>query len=176
MSRKRGNGEGSIYPVRDKAGKVTGYRAAYYVHTASGPKRRYLSGKRREDVRDKLTKSLGDRADGLIFDAGTLKVGEYLDRWLRDVSDTVRDSTYQRYEYAIHPHIKPALGGINLKDLSPVQLRWFYRECLDKGLAPATVHKLHVVLHKALVAAVKDGLVPRNPRPGSSYRGIPGRR
>jgi integrase len=162
MTRKRGNGEGSIYPVRDNKGRVTGYRGCYWVHATSGPKRRYLSGKRREDVAEKLAKALANRADGLVFDAGTLTVGEYLDRWLKDVRDTVRQSTYQGYEYAIRPHIGPALGRIKLKDLSPAHVRWFYRDCLDSGLAPATVHKLHVVLHKALNAAVADGLVPRN--------------
>ena len=162
MARKRGNGEGSIYPVKDKSGRVTGYRGSYWVHTTSGPKRRYLSGKRREDVADKLAKALANRADGFVFDAGTLTLGEYLDRWLKDVLGTVRQSTYQGYEYAIRPHIKPALGRIKLKDLSPAHARWFYRDRLDSGLAPATVHKLHVVLHKALKAAVADGLVPRN--------------
>ena len=166
MPRKRGNGEGSIYPVRGKDGKVKGYRAAYVVHTTDGPKRRYLSGKRREDVRDKLAKALSNRAEGLVFDVGTLTVGEYLDRWLKDVRDTVRESTYQRYGYAIEPHMKPALGRIKLKDLKPAQARWFYRERLDSGLAPATVHKLHVVLHKALRAAVADGLIPRNAAAG----------
>ena len=61
---KRGNGEGSIYPVRGQDGKVKGYRAAYVVHTAKGPRRRYLSGKRREDVRDKLAKALSDQVAG----------------------------------------------------------------------------------------------------------------
>jgi integrase len=166
MSRKRGNGEGSIYPVKDKNGKVKGYRAAYVVHTAAGMKRRYLSGKRREDVRDKLAKALSDRAEGLVFDAGALTVGEFLDRWLRDMRNTVRTSTHERYSYAIGPHIKPALGRIKLKDLNPAQVRWFYRERLDFGLAPATVHKLHIVLHKALNAAVADGLIPRNAATG----------
>jgi integrase len=159
---RRGNGEGSIYPVRDKNGKVKGYRGAYIVHTAEGPKRRYISGKKREDVAEKLAKALSNRADGLVFDAGSLTVGEYLDRWLKDVRDTVRQSTYEGYEYAIRPHIRPALGRIKLKDLNPAQVRWFYRDRLDSGLAPATVHKLHVILHKALKAAVADGLIPRN--------------
>jgi integrase len=162
MSRKRANGEGSIYPVKNKNGRVVGYRGCYWVHTSDGPKRRYLSGKRREEVADKLAKALANRADGFVFDAGTLTVGEYLDRWLKDVRDTVRQSTYQGYEYAIRPHIRPALGRIKLKDLSPAHARWFYRDRLDSGLAPATVHKLHVVLHKAMKAAVADGLVPRN--------------
>src|SRR3712207_4812725 len=98
---KRGNGEGSIYPVRGKDGKVKGYRAAYVVHTAEGPKRRYLSGKRREDVRDKLARALSDRVEGIVSDAGTLTVGEYLDRWLKDVKDTVRESTYERHDQLV---------------------------------------------------------------------------
>src|SRR5215211_6545484 len=98
---KRGNGEGSIYPVRGKDGKVKGYRAAYVVHTAEGIKRRYLSGKKREDVRDKLAKALSDRVDGLVIDAGSLIVGEYLDRWLKDVMGTVRGSTYERNEQLV---------------------------------------------------------------------------
>lgn len=163
---KRGNGEGSIYPYKNKAGKVIGYRGSYWIHTAEGPKRRYISGKKREDVRDKLAKALSDRADGLVFEVGTMTVGEYLDRWLGDVRDTVRKSTHEGYEYAVRPHIKPALGRIKLKDLNPAQIRWFYRDRLDFGLAPATVHKQHVVLHKALKAAVADGLIPRNAAAG----------
>src|SRR5215216_2372133 len=159
---RRGNGEGSIYPVRDKNGKIKGYRGAYIVHTAKGPKRKYLSGKKREHVADKLSKALSDRADGFVFDAGAMTVGEYLDRWLKDIQDTVRQSTYERYEYAIRPHIRPALGNIKLKDLTPAHVRWFYRDRLDSGLAPATVHKMHVVLQKALTQAVSDGLIPRN--------------
>jgi len=159
---KRGNGEGSVYPVKDKAGRVKGYRGSYWVRTADGPKRRYVSGKKREDVRDKLARALSDRLGGLVFDAGTLTVGEYLDRWMRDVEGTVRESTHQRYGYAVGPHVKPALGSIKLKDLNPAQVRWFYRNRLDSGLSPASVHKLHVVLHKALKAAVSDGLIPRN--------------
>jgi integrase len=159
---KRGNGEGSVYPVKDKAGRVKGYRGSYWVRTADGPKRRYVSGKKREDVRDKLARALSDRLGGLVFDAGTLTVGEYLDRWMRDVEGTVRESTHQRYEYAVGPHVKPALGSIKLKDLNPAQVRWFYRDRLDSGLSPASVHKLQVVLHKALKAAVSDGLIPRN--------------
>jgi integrase len=161
VARKRGNGEGSIYEHK-KNGKRIGYRGAYTVHTAKGTKRCYVSGKTREEVRKKLTRVMADRDGGLVFDSGGLTVGEYLDRWLRDVRDTVRQSTHERYGYAIGPHIKLDLGHIKLKDLTPVQVRWFYRQRLDSGLAPATVHKLHVVLHKALKAAVADGLIPRN--------------
>lgn len=162
---KNGNGEGSIYPHK-RNGKKIGYRGAYYVYTAAGPKRRYVTGKTRDDVREKLTKAMANRDGGLVFDAGALTVGDYLERWLKDVEGTVRRSTFERYEYAIHPHIAPALGRLKLKDLTPAHLRSFYRDRLDSGRAPATVHKLHVVLHKSLKAAVADGLIPRNAASG----------
>ena len=49
-----------------------------------------------------------------------------------------------------------------MQSLTPVQVRRLYREKLDGGLSSATVQKIHVVLHKALGQAVRDGLVPRN--------------
>ena len=80
---KNGNGEGSIYPHK-KNGKQVGYRGAYWVHTAKGPKRRYVSGKTREEVRDKLIEALGNRAQGLVFDAGSITTEQYLISWLKD--------------------------------------------------------------------------------------------
>jgi len=158
---KRGNGEGSVY--RTKNGL---WRGSYWVTTAKGLKRRYVSAKTRQQCSQKLTKAMADRDGGLIFEAGHLTVGDYLKRWLKDVEDTVRRSTYEGYEYAVRPHIVPALGRIKLKDLTSAHLRSFYRDRLDSGRAPATVHKLHVVLHKALKAAVADGLIPRNAAAG----------
>jgi integrase len=159
---KNGNGEGSIYEHK-KNGKKVGYRGAYWVHTAKGPKRRYVSGKTREEVRDKLIEALGNRAQGLVFDAGSITVEEYLTSWLKDsVRGTVRVSTYEVHRHMIEPHIIPALGRIKLRDLNPVHVRGLYREKLDSGLSPATVRKMHSILRKALKQAVLDGLSPRN--------------
>src|SRR5215210_1405612 len=162
VARKRGNNEGSIYEHWRK-GKKVGYRGAYTVHTAEGAKRRYVSGKTREEVRLKLAKAMADRDGGFVFDAGNLTVGEYLDRWLSDsVRATVRASTYERHEGIVRTHLKPALGRIKLKSLAPTHVRGLHREKLDSGLAPATVRKIHSTLHKALSQAVSDGLIPRN--------------
>ena len=159
---KRGNGEGSIYEHK-RNGKKVGYRGSYTVYTADGPKRRYVTGKNRQEVRQKLTKAMADRDGGLVFDAGILTVGEYLTRWLEDsVKGTVRTSTYETTGHMVRPHLVPALGRMKLKDLSPTHVRGFYREKLDSGLSPATVRKMHSVLNKALKQAMLDGLIPRN--------------
>jgi integrase len=158
VSKKRGNGEGSIY--RRKDGRWVGQ---YTIYTATGPKYRYLYGKTRAAVAEKLTKAMADRNGGLIFDVGNLTVGEYLDSWLSDsVRGTVRPSTFERHEGIIRLHIKPSLGRVGLKKLTPAHVRGLHREKLDAGLAPATVRKIHSTLHKALSQAVSDGIVPRN--------------
>ena len=160
---KNGNGEGSIYPHK-KNGKKVGYRGAYMVHTAEGPKRRYVSGKTRADVAAKLRKVLSDRDGGLVFDAGGSTVGDYLDRWLSDcVRGTVRESTFSRDKYLVNNHIKPALGRLKLKNLNALHLQGLYRERLDSGLFGSTAQKVHHVLHKALSQAVRWDLISRNP-------------
>src|SRR5829696_5092665 len=114
MAKKRGNGEGSI--SRRKHG---GWMAQYAVYTAEGRKRKTLYGKTRAVVAEKLTKAMADRDSGLIFDAGKLTVGEYLERWLADsVKGSVRTSTYERNEEIVRLHIKPSLGRVGLKKLN----------------------------------------------------------
>ena len=163
MSRKRGNGEGSIYPVKDKSGRVIGYRGSYWIHTAEGSKRRYLSGKKREDVADKLAKALSNRADGLVFDGEDLTVGEYLKRWLTDSArGSVRRSTYKSYRRQVERYIVPALGRIKLMKLTYMHVQGLYRQMQDRGLSARTVQYTHAVLHRALKQAVRWSMIPRN--------------
>jgi len=140
MAKKRGNGEGSIYKCKDRPG----YRASYTVQTAKGPKRRYVSGKTRREVEEKLTKAKAERDGGLVFDAGNLTMGEYLDRWLSDsVRDAVKQSTFENYEYVVRPHLRPSLGRTKLKVLAPAQVQGLYRAKLDSGLSARTVQLIH---------------------------------
>src|SRR5215211_2959406 len=158
MTRKRGNGEGSR-PRKRPDGR---WEARYTVHTSEGPKRRTVYGRTRQEVADKLAHALSDRTQGLTFDAGSLKLGEYLDRWLPNIRDTVRQRTWERYEQLVRVHIKPALGRVKLKDLTATHARGLYREKLESGSSPRTVQYIHTTLRKALQDAMSDGLMPRN--------------
>ena len=106
---------------------------------------------------------MADRDGGLLYEAGKLTIGEYLDRWLTDsVKGTVKETTYANYAYITHKHISPALGRVKMKMLTPAHVRSFYGEKARINLSAATVKKMHVVLRKALSQAVSDGLIPRN--------------
>ncbi len=159
MSKKRGNGEGSI--SRRKTG---GWMAQYAVYTAESRKRKTIYGKTRAEVAKKLSKALSDREGGLIFDAGNLTVGQYMTRWLSDsVKGVVKETTHANYSYITRVHIFPALGRVKLKNLTPAHVRHFYGEkAHNTNLSAATVKKMHVVLRKALSQAVSDELIQRN--------------
>src|SRR5919107_290701 len=140
----RANGDGDVFPRKNKEGKITSYRGAY---VGLDGKRRYVSGKTKEEARKALREARSNSDAGFIFDAGTLTLTSYLDRWLTDsVRDTVRQRTYERYESIVRVHIKPALGRVKLKVLTPAHARALYRQKLDSGLSARTVNYVHVTL------------------------------
>jgi integrase len=138
--------------------------ARYTVETPTGTKRKAIYAKTRKEAANKLAKALADRASGIVVDDKNLTVGAYLDRWLSDcVRGTVRESTFSRDKYLVTNHAKPTIGRLKLKNLNALHLQSLYRERMDFGLSGSTVQKLHHVLHKALVQAMKWDLIPRNP-------------
>ena len=91
-----------------------------------------------------------------------MSLGEYLNLWLEDsVRNTVRTTTFERYEQIARLHICPELGPLKLKAVTPAHIRGLYRNKLSSGLSPRTVQYIHVTLNKALKQAVLDGLIPQ---------------
>jgi integrase len=74
MTKRRGNGEGSVYRRGD--GRVVGEWV-----DANG-KRRYISGKTKTAVQRRLRVRLADGDNGIAYDLENLTVGDYLERWL----------------------------------------------------------------------------------------------
>jgi integrase len=158
MSKKRGNGEGSITKRRDRR-----WMARYTVHTVKGPKRKHIYGRTRQEVAEKLSKAVSDRVGGLVFDGDHETLEAYLQRWIDEVlRGTVKQSTLENYAYIARLHIIPELGRVRLKALKSRDVRRLYREKLEAGLSPRTVQIIHTVLRKAMQQAVRDDVLPRN--------------
>lgn len=156
---KRGNGEGSITKRKDGL-----YMARFTVETATGAKRKAVYAKTRKEVSEKLTAALSDAQKGVIADGGPKTVGAFLTSWLEvSVRGSVRKSTYDRNESLCRVHLIPALGRKKLKTLGAQDVAGFYRSRLDEGHSPASVHKMHETLHKALKQAVRWGYMTKNP-------------
>src|ERR671932_7980 len=128
-TKSRANGDGDVFPRKNKAGKITSYRGAYV-----GPdgKRRYVSGKTKTEAREALAAARAAAAGGVVLDADNLKLGEWLDSWLDDlleplaIAGKMAHSTFTRYKGVVNNHIKPALGHRKLKDLTRAEVRKLY--------------------------------------------------
>jgi integrase len=95
--------------------------------------------------------------------AGT--VGDLLERWFEAASPGWAASTVRQTRSIIDCHLVPHLGHLPVAKLTTVDVEDFYGFLLRAGhdgerpLAPGTVHRVHVVLHRALAQAVRWGWV-----------------
>ena len=80
---------------------------------------------------------------------------------------SIKQSTYSSYETYIRVHLKPHLGDLDLKDLSPRTLQQFYNyKSETEHLSPKTIININLFLHKALDYAVAEGYISSNPAAG----------
>lgn len=158
---RRGHGEGSIY--RRKDGRWTASISLGF-DSQGRMKRRYVYGRTRREVAEKLAVLQEQRRQGKLASPARETLGEFLDRWLVDVVEqTVRPKTVEGYRVVVDVHIKPALGKVPLQQISPAHIQRFYAEKLKEGRAPAYVRKMGAVLGRALEVAHRWGLIPTNP-------------
>jgi integrase len=154
---RRGRHEGTIFHRQD--GRWTG---ALDLGWERGRRRRkHFYGATRAEVREKLTRALGEVQRGGSVDLDErVTVGQYLDCWLRTIS--VRRKTARSYQQFVALHLKPGLGRIRLTKLTPAQIRTLLSEKEQAGLSVRTVTLMRDVLRIALNQAVADGAVARN--------------
>lgn len=183
--RSRHNGEGSIYPNPRR----NGYAAYVWVTTPAGTRRRkYVSGKTREDVHPKFValhqgspawSGINHHADGRRLCAG----------WLEEVvRPNLAPATASNYDLFTRLYITPDLGSRRLDKITvrDVQI-WVNQlrtrcqccaqgkdagrttprcravgQCCRQVASEWTVHQAWAVLRSALSAAVRDEVVGRN--------------
>lgn len=91
------------------------------------------------------------------------------ERWMPAVRATVRESTYIGFDIHIRNHIVPFIGRMPLKKITGERLNDLYAQLAVGGsarggpLAPATVRRVHVTLHRIFKDAVRWGYLRRNP-------------
>lgn len=90
-------------------------------------------------------------------------IGEYLARWLAG-RRALRPATVRSYEGHIRRYLGPHLGHIALSVVSSADINCMYDELLSKTqLSNATVARINATLMSALNAAVRAGLIEKNP-------------
>jgi integrase len=159
--RERGNGQGTVAPRRNKAGKVINFVGAFF-----GPdgKRHWVSAKTKTECWRKLNMAMADADRGILPGPANLTVERYLISWLADsIKGTVSRATYDGYKRDVHHHLIPQLGRRKLKELTPGDIRRLYRKMAERGLKDRSIQYVHSTLRKSLKSAVVDRLINHNP-------------
>ncbi len=160
--RKRGKGwRITIYLGRDPATNRKRWKA--YSH------------KTREEAQAHLTQILSAMQGGGWTPPAKVRLGDYLERWLKDyAASAVRVTTFDGYRMICRRHLAPALGHVPLNALSAVAIQGYLTgklqgkkdaqgKWVEKPLSSSTVRRHVGVLHRALHNAVRWGLLPANP-------------
>jgi integrase len=128
----------------------------YYSRTIRGTKK---------DAQRHLTEKLRELDTGATV-AVTKHARQTLRAFLTEWVETKKASerTVSDYRSLIRRYIAPAdIGSVRLDQLTALGIRRFYRNLQVSGLGARTVQSVAAVLRHALRAAVRDGLIPRNP-------------
>ena len=100
-------------------------------------------------TRDEATDALNDfvtrLANGTTADDKRLTVGQWLDQWLTECATRLEPKTLDGYRSAVEAHIRPAIGGLRLRDLR--------RHHVEAMLAALAAPQVAPVSRKAAVVA-----------------------
>jgi integrase len=132
--------------------------------------RKYYYGATRRQVAEQLTTALRTKQQGLPLADERQTVGQYLDRWLREVASArLRPRTLASYKQVVKAHVLPNLGRVPLARLTPQEVQGWLND-LQAGdeererqpLSPRTCAYARAILRSALTQALRWGLVARN--------------
>ena len=88
---------------------------------------------------------------------------DWLRYWMREIiTPNCAETTRHGYENILYTHMIPTLGKVHAQELTAMRVQQYYGELRKKGLANNTIRKHHVLLHAALGAAVRQGIVRDN--------------
>lgn len=99
-----------------------------------------------------------------------MKYKDWICEWLDDyVKPTVKEKTYLNYSVMLRTHILPAIGELELDELTLPVLQSFVFNMSDHGnaktgdgLSPSTVSMIEGVVERSLNFAVEIGLIERH--------------
>jgi integrase len=95
-------------------------------------------------------------------DAGRVTLAVYSSQWLKE-RPNLRPRTRELYEGELRLHILPALGTVELNNLTTARVRGWHANLLNAGVGASTVAKCYRLLRAILGTAVEDTVIVKNP-------------
>jgi integrase len=181
IRRDKGTGERprwvpSMRRWRTRYVDADGKRRAAYCSTPGRAGAREAAAKRDEALREVALGLIGDPRQS---------VEHFLERWLVDVAAVkLRPRSLERYQGIVRRHLIPAIGGLELRAITPRHVAKLYADftthrevtitharsqrTVIRAMSSASLRYVHAVLYGAFEQAVNWHLIARNPAAGAT--------
>jgi len=160
---KNAHGSGTIRKRSD--GRWEG-RVTTGINPATGKQiQRSVYGRTQKETAQKLRQIIAEVDIGAYIQPTLMTVGEWMDIWIENYANDIKELSLATYKCQIRAHIKPTLGDKKMSDLKTRDIQAMYNSLLrgEKPLTAKTIKNIHGVLHKGLSQAVKLGYIRINP-------------
>jgi|Deesub1362A_J573_1020465.scaffolds.fasta_scaffold00364_5 integrase len=103
-----------------------------------------------------------------------ISLGEYLQRWVRELRGSVSERAWETYEWHVR-RLVPVVGHLSLYGVTAPDLRAALAGAYPE-LAPKTVQGIYATLRAAIRRAAADQIIPHDPSAGIRAPRVPRRR
>ena len=177
MAKRRPQGDGTIHKRKDgrwEARLVIGHK------NDGSPMYKSVFAKTQKEALKLLHTAIETYRDVDLTEECRMTLGEWLDKWLDEyMIFTIRESTLDSYRAMVKNQVKPFIGSKQISSLTTADMQKFYNKIKKEGrvrphpiygktLADSMVRGVHMMLHEALDAAVKERLLAKNPTNGTT--------
>ena len=176
MAKRRPAGDGLVRKRAD--GRWEGRIVVGHKEDGS-PIFRSVFARTQKEVMRKLHNQIETYRDVELTEESNMTLGEWLDKWLSDyMALTIRESTMDSYKIMTQHYIKPYLGDEKIGAVTTADIQKLYNwlrengrvnEHYEKGnaLSDSMIRSIHMMLHQAMDAAVREHLIVKNPTEGT---------
>ena len=176
MAKRRPSGDGLVRKRSD--GRWEGRIVVGHKEDGS-PIFRSVFAHTQKEVMKKLHSQIETYRDVELTEESNMTMGEWMNKWLDDyMALTIRESTMDSYKTMTEHYIKPYLGGEKIGSVTTADIQQLYNwlrengrvnEHYEKGntLSDSMIRSIHMMLHQAMDAAVRERLIVKNPTEGT---------
>ena len=176
MAKRRPAGDGLV-PTRSD-GRWEGRIVVGHKEDGS-PIFRSVFARTQKEVMRKLHNLIETYRDVELTEESNMTLGEWMDKWLDNyMALTIRESTMDSYKTMTKHYIKPYLGGEKIGSITTADIQQLYNwlrengrvnEHYEKGnaLSVSMIRSIHMMLHQAMDAAVRERIIVKNPTEGT---------
>ena len=176
MAKRRPSGDGL---VRKRSDGRWGGRIVVGHKEDGSPIFRSVFARTQKEVMRKLHNQIETYRDVELTEESNITLGEWMDKWLDSyMALTIRESTMDSYKLMTKHYIKPYLGDEKIGSVTTADIQKLYNwlrengrvnEHYEKGnaLSDSMIRSIHMMLHQAMDAAVRERLIVKNPTEGT---------